>query len=253
MARKDETGVIIEENENYETKIIPTKHSEINRKVKVKNNATIEGGIYGKKIEINNQARVKGPLMAKKSVQLRGGKIDSDIGSIEKTEIKEASIIGTVISKRINIKDSIIYGNLIGSRVIIKNSVVLGNIISKKELNLKKTTCFTFKSKEKSEIKNVELILPQAIINGEYELKSNVKIISINKNGKDTYPELGQEDIYKHEGNRYLTLSNRIMDLTKVTKKMNNVYEAIEKLISKDPKEIHSNYSQEKLREKFKK
>ncbi|MFB6158987.1 MAG: hypothetical protein ABEJ95_05020, partial [Candidatus Nanohalobium sp.] len=90
----------------------------------------------------------------------------------------------------------------------------------------------TFKSREKAIMQNAELLIPQAIIRGEIDFKTPVKVKSIKT--EDGYPELDQNDIYRQEEEDYLTLAPRIINLEEVMHQLKEIRKFIRSKVISD-------------------
>ncbi|MFB6159143.1 MAG: hypothetical protein ABEJ95_05830, partial [Candidatus Nanohalobium sp.] len=90
----------------------------------------------------------------------------------------------------------------------------------------------TFKSREKAIMQNAELLIPQAIIRGEIDFETPVKVKSIKT--EDGYPELDQDDIYRQEEEDYLTLAPRIINLEEVMSQLKEIRKFIRSKVISD-------------------
>ncbi|MDY6779887.1 MAG: hypothetical protein SV760_04965, partial [Halobacteria archaeon] len=177
------------------------------------------GGVYGEEVTLKENAEVQDPVMAKESIELNGSVVRGDVGTPGKIEGESGYVHGTVTGKRVRLEDMVVIGNVVAQNLILDNSVVLGIATGKRLLEISDTTCYTFKSYTEGKIENTDIILPQAVADGDLSLEDPISVLSIplrregdsEEDEENTlYPNLTADDTYEHDGVEYITLAPRL-------------------------------------------
>lgn len=239
MADIEPTRAIVNDGETYDGKIIPTTQAEIDRPVRVYDGATVHGSIYGETVEISDEAIVEGSVMASEAVELTNGRVTGEVGSPGRVHAKSARVAGTVTGKRVRLTNCIIRGNVVGMNVILENSVVLGIVTADRELTVEDTVCYTVRSEGDTILDDTTTILPQIAVGGTLDLKTPVTVAGLGdlnveeaKTEADTADELRlpvmtNNDRYEQNGTTYLSLSPRILNLERVTERLDQLEDAV--------------------------
>ena len=197
----------------YDNMIIPNKHNEVNRTVKLEEGSHVKGGIYARRIDVSSNTTVEGPVFAREGIDFQNAKFQSEVASSGPIIGQNSSFSSGITADIINIKNCIIRTNVTARQAIIKDSIILGLVTGSEKLEMDNTLCHTFKS-GKSDINQVSLLLPHAIIHGKLHLHSPIKCPFIESEKGSII--LTKRDIVNRDGVNYLTISPRVMNLKKV-------------------------------------
>ncbi|MFD1527302.1 MULTISPECIES: polymer-forming cytoskeletal protein [Halolamina] len=235
MAHLEQTRAVVEADEKFDGKIIPTERAELDRPVRLQDGATVQGSIYGETIDMAPNSSVEGSVMASGGVELDGSHIHGEVGTPGKVIAEDARIDGTVTGKRVTLSNCVVRGNVVGTEVILENCTVLGIATADRRLDLTDSLCYTFRGHNETVLDEVTVILPQAIADGGLTLETPVTVAGLGSLDVDTesddedekHPELTQSDLYTHEGTTYLTLSPRILNLEKVNDRLEELEQGV--------------------------
>ncbi|MBN1999952.1 zinc ribbon domain-containing protein [candidate division KSB1 bacterium] len=223
-------------NEIYSNAIIPSKKSEMWRKINLEDKVQVQGGIFGKSLSIvAGNVIVRGAIYCQEDFTVSGKK-DGKIWiksvarfgqSILAQDNVRIRFSADISSPLINLTNSIIYGNVYADEVILKNSVVLGGVFARDKLTMDNAIVGTFCTKSFIQQNNIGLILPFALSREKLNLGAKVySIFSLSfKDGKTTgVYELFEDDIFdmtpSEESSAFpqyiLTPSLRIFDFSTI-------------------------------------
>lgn len=244
MADIESTRAIVKDGETYDGKIIPTTQAEIDRPVRVYDGAIVHGSIYGETVEISEKAVVEGSVMGSKAVELTNGRVTGEVGSPGRVHAKSAHVQGTVTGKRVRLTNCIIRGNVVGMNVILENSVVLGIVTADRELTVEDTVCYTVRSEGDTVLEDTTTILPQIAVGGTLDLKTPVTVAGLgdlavqeaktqdNTADDPRLPVMTSDDRYEQNETTYLSLSPRILNLERVTDRLDHLEDAVMKTVA---------------------
>lgn len=239
MAEVETTRAVVEADETYDGKIVPTEQAELDRPVRVRDGATVQGSIYGETVEIHSDAVVEGSVMGSGAVEVTDGRVTGEIGTPGRVVAEDARVGGTVTGKRVRLTDCVVRGNVVGMDVILENCVVLGIATADRELTLENSLCYTVRSSGDTVLENATLILPQAVVDGTLDLESPVTVAGLGRLRVDgdadeeaeddgsALPTMTDDDRYDREGTTYLTLAPRVLNLEQVTDRLEELENAI--------------------------
>lgn len=231
MASIETTRAVVGEEETYDGKIIPAVEAELQRSVRVQNEATVEGSVYGASVETDPGATVQGSVMASEAIEMNGGHIHGEVGTPGKVVAENARVDGTVTGKRVRLAGCVVRGNVVGTEVILENCVVLGIVAAERHLTIEQSLCYTFRAHEEASLEHTIVILPQAVVDGGLTLETPVSVAGLglldvadhDDGNSERPPEMTREDLHQSNGTTYLTLAPRILDLEKVTDRLNEL------------------------------
>ncbi|WP_226006715.1 hypothetical protein [Natrinema salinisoli] len=225
MADMEATRAVVEASETYDGRIFPTEKAEIDRPVRIRESATVKGSIYGGTVEGDPNASVQGSVMAAESAELDESHIGGELGSPGKIVATGSRIDGTVTGKRVRLIDCVVRGNVVGSEVILENCIVLGIATAERSLTVEDSLCYTVRGQGETRLDRTTLVLPQAIVDGTLELPTPVEVaalgeIEVEDDSEGRLPKMTSDDLYEQNGTTYLTLAPRILNLEKVTDRL---------------------------------
>lgn len=235
MASIEKTRAIVESEETYDGKIIPTEQAEINRPVRIRSGATVQGSVYGATVSVQ-AGTVDGSIMSSEGTELKGGIVRGEVGSDGKVTGEGATVHGTVTGQRIRLTGSIVYGNVIGTNVILEDCVVIGVVTAERELVGEQSLCYTFKSYGETTLDDLSVVLPQAILEGEVRFNSPVPVTGLGElksevvEGDSALPTMDETDIIRMNDETYLSLLPRILNLEAVTDRLKELEETLERV-----------------------
>lgn len=219
MADIEETRAVVDPGETYDGTIIPSKQTAIDRPVRVREEATVRGSVHGTAISAEHGTTIEGSIMASESVEVVDGHVHGEVGTPGKVLCKDARIEGTVTGKKTRLRGCVVRGNVVGMDVIVENSVVLGLVAADREAIVEDTLCYTFRSGGDAAVDGAITVLPQAIVDGELDLASPVRVAGLGEletGSGDRLPAMTAADLHTEAGTQYLTLGPRILNLRKV-------------------------------------
>ncbi|WP_336000153.1 polymer-forming cytoskeletal protein [Halorientalis halophila] len=238
MADIEKTRAVVEANETYDGKLIPTVQAELGRPVRIREGATVQGGVYGETIDVDSDGTVEGSVMASDAIELSDCHVQGEVGSPGKVVCDGVHVEGTVTGQRVRLTDCIVRGNVVGAQVILENCIVLGITTSDEELTIEDSLCYTFRARGSTTLMEVTTILPQVIADGPLDLQTPVSVAGLgpldtgtNDDGQDL-PQMTDEDRYVQNDRTYLTLAPRILNLEKVTDRLEELEAAIMEIVA---------------------
>lgn len=231
MAHIEATRAVVESGETYDGKIIPTVQAEIDRPVRIHDDATVQGSVYGETIEATDGATVEGSIMASEAIKLGKSQIHSEVSTPGKVVGDGARIDGTVTGKRVRLTNCVVRGNVVGTEVILEDCVVLGIATADRRLTVEGSLCYTFRCHGESVFDETTIVLPQAIADGGVTFRTPVEVLGLGQletdGGDGDLPVMTEADRYEQDGTSYLTLAPRILNLEKVTDRLDELERAI--------------------------
>lgn len=233
MVSIETTRAIVEAGETYDGKILPTVKAEINRPVQIYEDATVEGSVYGQTVTLEG-GTVEGSIMASESVEFDGGAVHGEVGTDGRVVGSDIKVHGTVTGKRVRLQDAVVLGNVVGADVILENCAVIGIVTAERSLTVDNGLCYTFKSYGQTKLTDAATVLPQAIVEGEIELTTPVSVTGLGKleTEKADLPQMDETDIISVDDSTYLSLSPRILNLEKVTDRLDELETALQRVVT---------------------
>lgn len=238
MADVEATRAVVEEDETYDGKIIPTEQREINRPVRVRPGATVQGSIYGESVTVT-ESRVDGSVMASDAIELAGGEIDGEVGTPGKVTGNDATVFGTINAKRIRLTDTVVYGNVVGKEVILEDSLVVGIVTTDDTLRLEESVCYTFQSTGAVSIEASSIVLPQAKVEGEIDFETPLAVTGLGELEvlDSSVPTMDNDDLVEVNDGTYLSLAPRILNLEKVTDRLDELERELKQVVTATERE----------------
>lgn len=247
MAHIEATRAVVEAGETYDGKIIPTVQAEIDRPVRIRDDATVQGSVYGETIETTDGATVEGSVMASEAIKLGQSHVHSEVGTPGKVVGEGARVDGTITGKRVRLTNCVVRGNVVGTEVILEDCVVLGIVTADRRLTVEGSLCYTVRSHGETIFDETTIVLPQAIADGNVTFRTPVEVLGLGQleadggggggdggdggsggdGGDGTLPVMTEADGYEQDGTSYLTLAPRILNLEKVTDRLDELERAI--------------------------
>jgi len=232
MAHIEHTRAVVEAQEMYDGRIIPSEQAEIDRPVRLRADATVRGSVYGGTVEANEGATVEGSVMASEGIEIDGAHVAGEVGTPDKVTATGARVDGTVTGTRVRLTDCVVRGNVVGSEVILENCVVLGIATADRSLTAENSLCYTVRAEGQVTADELTLVLPQAIMKGEIDLQSPVAVaglgsIDVAGDTDERLPKMDADDLYEEGDNTYLTLAPRILNIEKVTDRLSELEDAV--------------------------
>lgn len=228
MAEIEPTRAVIEAGETYDGRVIPTEQAEIDRPVRVHEDATVEGSVYGASVELTD-GTVEGSVMASDGVDIDGGDVDGEVGTPGKVTASDATVRGTVTGKRVRLQSTVVCGNVVGTDVILEDCLVVGIVAAERKLALEGTLCYTFKGHGETVLDGATVVLPQAILDGEVGFESPVTVAGLGEleTVEEGLPTMDDGDIVEVDGQTYLSLTPRILNLRAVSDRLEELEDAL--------------------------
>lgn len=232
MAHVEATRVVVEADETFDGKIIPTEQADLGRPVRVRDGATVEGSVYGGAVETYDGAAVEGSVMASDSIEMDGSAVGGEIGTPGKVVAARSRVEGTVTGKRVRLTDCVVRGNVVGMEVILEDCVVLGIAAAERRLVVEDSLCYTFRARGEASLENATLVLPQAIADGEVDFRTPVSVAGLGRlavpgDDGDGLPRMDENDLYEQDGTGYLTLAPRVLNLEVVTERLEELEQGV--------------------------
>lgn len=233
MAHIERTRAVVEAEETYDGRIFPAEQAEIDRPVRIREDSTVLGGVYGETVETADGATVEGSIMASESVELDGGRVHGEVGTPGSVVATGARVDGTVTGQRVRLTDCVVRGNVVGADVILENCVVLGLATADRGLTIEDSLCYTFRSRGETTLEETTVVLPQAIADGSLTLETPVAVAGLgpldvaDATGEGRLPEMDASDRYEQGGTTYLTLAPRVLNLEAITERLEELEEGI--------------------------
>lgn len=228
MAEIDPTRAVVEAGETYDGKIVPTEQAEIDRPVRVYEDATVTGGVYGASVELE-AGTIEGSVMASDGVEFAGGTVDGEVGTPGKVTGESATVHGTVTGQRVRLQNAVVFGNVVGKDVILEDCLVVGIVTAERKLALEGSLCYTFKSHGETVLEDATVVLPQAVLSGEVDFRSPVVVTGLGEleTVEDDLPRMDESDLLEVDGDTYLSLTPRILNLKAVTERLDELEELL--------------------------
>lgn len=252
MAEVEDTRVVVEADETYDGTIIPTVRAELDRPVRIRSGATVEGSCYGGEVELDDDTTVEGSVMASDAVEVEGGYVTGEVGTPGRVVARDARIDGTVTGTRIRLQNTVVRGNVVGTEVILENCVVLGIVGTERRLTAEDTLCYTLRSETEAVLDGVTVVLPQAVVDGDVTLETPVEVAGLGEvetaaagnaeragdgstdgdgeaddGDAGSLPEMTRSDLTTNDGTTYLTLAPRLLDLEAVSDRLDELESAV--------------------------
>lgn len=235
MAEIEQSRAVVEAEETFDGRIIPDEQAELGRPVRLRDGAVVQGSVYGGTVEADDGVTVEGSIMAAEGIELDGAHVGGEVGSPDKVLATDTHIDGTVTGQRVRLTDCVVRGNVVGANVILEDCIVLGIATAERELAIEESLCYTFRSQGETTLENTTLVLPQAIAEGPLELTTPVAVAGLGQIEVDDaddgpaerLPEMGADDLYEQDGTTYLTLAPRILNLEKITERLEELEDAV--------------------------
>lgn len=231
MAHIERTRAVVESDERYDGRIFPAEQAELDRPVRINRGATVEGSVYGSDVELSEGATVEGSIMAADSVELDGGRVTGEVGTPGRLRATSGRVDGTVTGKRVRLTDCVIRGNVVGDDVILENCVVLGIATAERRLALENSLCYTFRSRGGTTIDDGTIVLPQAIVDGKITFETPLSVAGLgeldlstgDRADEGSLPSMDDDDVYERGGTTYVTMAPRVLNLEKVTSRLDEL------------------------------
>lgn len=237
MSKIEQTRAVIDDEETYDGTLVPTVKGELSRSVRVRDEAVVEGSVYGGTVQLFAGSTVEGSIMASESIEVEAGRVYSEVGTPGRVLAEDSQFDGSVTGKRVRLSDCVVCGNLAGTHVSVENCLVIGIVSADRELTLENSLCYTFRSHGSTTIDDATIVLPQAIADGNVTFRSPVRVAGLgsldSEDDADQLPEMTERDLYEQGGTTYLTLSPRILNLEKVSDRLDDLDSAIQRAVSK--------------------
>mgnify|MGYP000002187752 FL=1 len=235
MAHIERTRAVVEADERYDGRIFPTERAEIDRPVRINRGSTVEGSVYGNAVELSENAVVEGSIMAAESVELEGGRVDGEVGTPGRVLASDSRVSGTVTGQRVRLTDCVVRGNVVGDDVVLENCVVLGIATADRSLAVEDSLCYTFRGRGETTVDGGTIVLPQAIADGGINFETPLSVAGLGELDLSTgdraedgsLPSMDAEDVYERDGTTYVTMAPRVLNLEKVTARLDELERGI--------------------------
>lgn len=232
MVELDETRAVVEEDETYDGTIMPTAQAEIDRAVRIYEDGTVEGGVYGATVELHD-CTVEESVMAADAVEFDGGTVDGEVGTPGKVTGSDGTVHGTVTGKRVTLEGAVVYGNVVGADVILENCLVMGIVTAERGLTLRDSLCYTFTSHGETTLDGASIVLPQAVVE-DVAFESPVTVTGLGQieTAAEGLPRMDADDVVEVDGETYLSLSPRILNLEAVSDRLDELEDALDTVVT---------------------
>ena len=233
MAHLEQTRAVIESDETYDGRIYPTERAEIDRPVRIRDGSTVQGSVYGETVDGAEETTIEGSVMAGEAVELDGSHVHGEVGTPGSVVATDSRIEGTVTGQRVRLVDCVVRGNVVGADVILENCIVLGLATADRSLTLEDSLCYTFRCRGETTLEDATIVLPQAIADGPLTIHTPVSVAGLGRievaesDGDGTLPKMDETDCYEQHGTTYLTLAPRVLNLEKITDRLEELEEGI--------------------------
>lgn len=234
MADIEQSRAVVEADETFDGRIIPDEQAELGRPVRLRDGAVVRGSVYGGTVEADDGTTIEGSVMAADGVELEGAHVGGEVGSPDKVVATDTRVDGTVTGQRVRLVDCVVRGNVVGANVILEDCIVLGIATAERELVVEESLCYTFRSQGETRLEDTTLVLPQAIAEGPLELTTPVAVAGLGRievaddeTTEERLPEMDADDLYERDDTTYLTLAPRILNLEKITDRLDELEHAV--------------------------
>lgn len=233
MAHIEQTRAVVEAEETYDGRIFPTERAEIDRPVRIRDGSTVQGSVYGETVESTVEATIEGSIMASETIELDGSHVNGEVGTPGNVVASDSRIEGTVTGQRVRLEDCVVRGNVVGADVILENCIVLGLATADRSLTVEESLCYTFRSRGETTLDGATIVLPQAITDGPLTLNSPVAVAGLGRinvadaENDESLPQLDKADRYEQNATTYLTLAPRVLNLEKITDRLEELESGI--------------------------
>lgn len=160
------------ENHKVKSAILPQTALELDREIRFRGDAIVEGAIYGHKIEIETgNIIVEGAAFAKLELHVHStanGKVvfKKSVGAVNSIVSHSNNcrliILGDVNAKEVRLNNAFIAGSIFGDEINLTDCVVIGGVFASKELTVKHSIMGTFNAHSVIMNDSVDLLLPSA-------------------------------------------------------------------------------------------
>jgi cytoskeletal protein CcmA (bactofilin family) len=244
MGHIERTRAVIEAGEVHDGRIIPTEQAELGRPVRLDDDSTVQGSVYGETVELSSDATIEGSVMASEAIELEGGNVHGEVGTPGRVTGIGARVDGTVTGTRIRLTDCVVRGNVVGTEVILEDCLVLGITTADRSLSIEGSLCYTFRSLGAATLDDATIVLPQGIVEGNLTLESPVEVAGLGRlevDGESRRPQMTESDCHVRDGTTYLTLAHRILNLEQVTGRLEEletgIMAAVDDTLDEDERE----------------
>jgi hypothetical protein len=103
-------------------------------------------------------------------------------------------------------------------------------VAATQSLELHGSMCYTFKSRQEAVLDRAQLILPQAVADGDVTLETPVRMVGFATDGVPSDGRLmaTEDDLITQDGTQYLTLSHRLLNLEGARERLDELEELLE-------------------------
>lgn len=260
------TEIVVDKH--FKTSVIPGKHMELNRDVKIKGNASVDGSIYGNKITFESKHAIVSKsiysnldiyfnLKQEAWIELNSSVVaNRSIGVTADETNYNIRFGGIVKAKSCNLKNAIVYGSVITEDCQIENSIVFGSIICKNELKADNCVINSFSAKEVYLGNNLTLFEPYGLAEEVMVLNTPVKSLFLNVSGELSEEILSEDDIatielFDEDENKskqkLLSVNGRILNIQSIKEAQDRVYKKFHSFFDLlKGKEFEALYEEEK-------
>lgn len=184
------------EDEEYNNDIIPSMRTEMWRKIDLKGDVQIAGGIYGKTLEIYPHfIYIRDAIFILEHIKVSGkhsGKVwfNSVVNTDHSLLVENSQVYSRfsadLRAEYLNIENVVIYGNVFCKNALIKNSVIMGSVFVDNEMTVENSILGSFQTKEIKIPGKIGLIFPFAISSNFPIIESEIYYLLLSpfSNGK---------------------------------------------------------------------
>lgn len=226
MTELTNTYAVVESGEDHRGDLIPTEQAELDREVTVEADATVDGGVYGEDVAVAGE--VAGSVLAKNGVDVEGGTVGGEVGSAGRVAATDARIEGGITATRVTVRDSLVFGDVVGEHVTLENSLVVGIVVGATSLEARAATSYTLTGRGETTLEDVSVMLPQLNTGESLSLESPVEVVGL---PLEEDVELTEADVVERDGERYLTLAPRILDVAPVSEHLEELEAGLRRVL----------------------
>lgn len=226
MTELTDTFAVVESGDEYPGDLLPTEQAELDREVTVEADATVEGGVYGEDVAVEGD--VEGSILASNGVDVDGGAVAGEVGSSGRIRVAGARVEGGVTGTRVTIRDSLIFGDVVGEHVTLEDSLVVGIVVGATSLEARSSTSYTLTGHGETTLDGVSVMLPQLNTGESLTLETPVEVLGL---PLDDDVELTESDVVDRDGERYLTLAPRLLDLEQVSEHLEELEAGLRRVL----------------------